>query len=229
MNLQLITKLSAYILSLLKIINTKLPFFVQIHEKTVSEGMGGTLIKHILDAEQSPIALHDLKIKLSSNLHGYLIEQGYPTHKKNKMMQMEMKTTSHTTVKIQIYPKTILIDIGCSNDPFTCLPAGAVKLSLLISNILHFLCVQSSHKAKIDSIDKWILTHYHKNRDGKITYSSDGFHMLLEDVLGRVTRAYSKTFHDGSTFVRIEEIITEKILLTNMLEIMKKPSMRVVS
>ena len=183
--------------------------------------MGGPLIKHILDADKATPALHDIKIKLSSNLHSFLVEQGYAPHKHNKMIQLEMRNTYYTTVKFIVYPETILIDIGCSEEPITYLPAGATRLASLLAEAHHFLCVQSSHKANIDEIEKWQLIHHHKNKDGKLTYEGKGFHIILEDALGGVTRAYNKCFSDGSTFVRIEEIRREKIPITKFLENMR--------
>ena len=192
-----------------------------IFQKNTKKGMGVYLIKHILDAEKATPALHDIKIKLSSNLHSYLVEKGYVLHKNNKMIQLEMNNTCYTTVKFIVYPETILIDIGCSEEPVTYLPEGATRLASLLAEIHYFLCAQSSHKAKIDEIEKWELIHHHKNKDGKITYEGEVFHILLEDALGGVTRAYSKHFSDGSTFVRIEEIRREKMPITKLLENMR--------
>ena len=170
--------------------------------------------------------MHDIKIKLSSNLHRYLVGQGYVPDKTNKMIKLEMPNSSYTTVKFIIYPETILVDIGCSEEPITYLPAGATRLASLLAEAHHFLCAQSSHKAEIEEIGKWDSIHYHKNKDGKITYEGEGFHILLEDVLGGITRAYSKHFSDGSIFVRIEEIRREKIPIPKLLENMRnvKPS-----
>ena len=203
-----------------KIINQSLIFDSNLETKA-PEGMGADLIKHILDAEKATPALHDIKIKISSNLHSYLVEQGYVPHKNNKMIQLEMKNTYYTTVKFIVYPETILIDIGCSDEPITYLPAGATRLASLLAEAHYFLCAQSSHKAKIDEIGKWELIHHHKNKDGKITYEGKGFHIILEDALGGVTRAYNKHFSDGGTFVRIEEIRREKIPITKLLENMR--------
>lgn len=203
-----------------KIINQSQIFDYNLETKA-PEGMGADLIKHILDAEKATPALHDIKIKLSSNLHSYLVEQGYVPHKNNKMIQLEMKNTYYTTVKFIVYPETILIDIGCSDEPITYLPAGATRLASLLAEAHYFLCAQSSHKAKIDEIEKWELIHHHKNKDGKMTYEGDTFHIILEDALGGVTRAYSKHFSDGSTFVRIEEIRREKMPITKLLENMR--------
>lgn len=209
-----------------KIINHSQTFDYTLETKVqrgipTMEGMGANLIKHILDAEKAPVAMHDIKIKLSSNLHSYLVEQGYVPDKTNKRIKLEMNNTHYTTVKFSIYPKTISIDIGCSDEPITYLPAGATRLASLMAESHHFLCAQSSHKAEIDEMGKWESFHYHKNQDGKITYEGEGFHILLEDALGGVIRAYSKTFSDGSTFVRIEEIIREKILITKLLKNMR--------
>ena len=185
------------------------------------KGMGGNLIKYILDAQKSPAALHDIKITLHSNLHRYLVEQGYLPNKHNKMIKLEMNNPYFTSVKFIIYPKTITIDIGCSTEPITYLPAGGIRLSSLLAKVQHFLCEQSSHNAIIEPIEKWCLIHHHKNQDGKITYQGEGFHILIENLLGGIIRAYSKRFADGSIFVRIEEIKTEKILVTKLLEYMK--------
>ena len=193
----------------------------RLPEDLSSGGMGADLIKHILDAEKATPALHDIKIKLSSNLHSFLVEQGYVPHKDNKMIQLEMRNTYYTTVKFIVYPETILIDIGCSEEPVTYLPAGAARLASLLAEAHYFLCAQSSHKAKIDEIEKWDLIHHHKNKDGKITYEGKGFHIILEDALGGVTRAYNKSFSDGSIFVRIEEIRREKMPITKLLENMR--------
>ena len=203
-----------------KIINHSKTFDSNLETKAQG-GMGVNLTKYLLDAEKSPTAMHDIKIKLSSNLHSYLVEQGYVPDKTNKMIKLEMNNTHYTTVKFIIYPKTILIDIGCSEEPVTYLPEGATRLASLLAEIHYFLCAQSSHKAKIDEIEKWELIHHHKNKDGKITYEGEVFHILLEDALGGVTRAYSKHFSDGSIFVRIEEIRREKMPITKLLENMR--------
>ncbi len=199
----------------------------RLPEDLSNGGMGADLIKHILDAEKATAALHDIKIKLSSNLHSFLVEQGYVPHKNNKMIQLEMSDACYTTVKFIVYPETILIDIGCSEEPVAYLPAGATRLASLLAEAHYFLCSQSSHKAKIDEIRKWELIHHHKNKDGKITYEGKGFHIILEDALGGVTRAYSKSFSDGSIFVRIEEIRREKIPITKFLENMRNENVDV--
>ena len=203
-----------------KIINHSKTFDSNLETKAQG-GMGVNLTKYLLDAEKSPTAMHDIKIKLSSNLHSYLVEQGYVPDKTNKMIKLEMNNTHYTTVKFSIYPKTISIDIGCSEEPITYLPAGATRLASLLAEAHYFLCVQSNHKAEIDEMGKWYLIHYHKNKDGKITYEGEGFHILLEDALGGITRVYSKHFSDGSIFVRIEEIRREKMLVTDLLDDMR--------
>ncbi len=76
-------------------------------------------------------------------------------------------------------------------------------------------------QSEIDEIGKWELIHHHKNKDGKITYEGETFHIILENALGGVTRAYNKHFSDGGTFVRIEEIRREKMPITKLLENMR--------
>ncbi len=221
MNLYLFKRFFSCFFSILKTIHNSLTIHKRLPEDLSNGGMGADLIKHILDAEKATAALHDIKIKLSSNLHSYLVAQGYAPHKNNKMIQLEMTNSAYTTVKFIVYPETILIDIGCSEEPITYLPAGATRLASLLAEVHYFLCAQSSHRAKIDEIGKWELIHHHKNKDGKLTYQGKGFHIVLEDALGGVIRAYSKHFSDGSIFVRIEEIRREKMPITKLLENMR--------
>lgn len=186
------------------------------------EGMGVDLIKYIVDAANAMPSMHDIKIKIENiDLHQQLEKQGFPQHNKNKGIKLQMSSSDiNSTVRIQVYPKTVQIDIGCTDTPFPLLPAGAVRLVKLLDQIHHFLCKESLHQAEIPEIGKWFLTHQHRAHDGKISYDGEKFHILCESALGTVTRAYSKDSKNGTRFIRVEEIRTERIRVNELLNLM---------
>jgi len=207
------------------------------------EGMGVDLIKYIVDAANTMPSMHDMKIHLQSDLHKYLVAQGYPTHAKNKSIKLEMKTDSQTThaknksiklemktdsqnitVKALVYPRTVHIDIGCTNEPFPLLPAGGIKLTSLLNKIKQFLCEQSSHKAEISEIGQWEMTRHDRGQDGEITYDGKKFHITIENVIGGFAQIYSKEKLDGSLMTRIEQVRTEKIKINDLLNKMRGES-----
>jgi len=189
------------------------------------EGMGVDLIKYIVDAANTIPSMHDMKIHLQSDLHKYLVAQGYPTHAKNKSIKLEMKTDSQNiTVKALVYPRTVHIDIGCTNEPFPLLPAGGIKLASLLNKIKQFLCEQSSHKAEISEIGQWEMTRHDRGQDGKITYDGKKFHITIENVIGGFAQIYSKEKLDGSLITRIEQVRTEKIKINDLLNKMRGES-----
>ena len=186
-------------------------------------GTGVDLIKHIVDAANTMPTMHDIKIQIeNTDLHQHLEKQGFPQHNKNKGIKLQMSSSDkNSTVRIQVYPKTIQIDIGCTDDPLPLLPAGAVRLAKLLDQIHHFLCKESLHQAEIPEIGKWFLTHQHRAQDGNISYDGEKFHILCEDALGTVTRAYSKEGKNGTSFIRVEEIRTERMQVADLLNLMR--------
>jgi len=191
--------------------------------KIPSRGTGVDLIKHIVAAANEMPTMHDIKIQIeNTDLHQHLEKQGFPQHNKNKGIKLQMSSSdTNSTVRIQVYPKTIQIDIGCTDDPVPLLPAGAVRLAKLLDQIHRFLCKESLHQAEIPEIGKWLLTHQHRAHDGNISYDAEKFHILCESALGKVTRAYSKESKNGTSFVRVEEIRTERICVDELLNLMR--------
>lgn len=189
----------------------------------VADPMGVTLVKHILAADKATPASHNIKVKVEeTDLHQHLVEQGYPTHKRNKRIHLEMQHTNpNITVKISVYPKTVFIDIGCTDEPFACTPNDRKRLACLLNEIRQFIYEQSCHRAVIPEIGKWWHVQHHRNQDGNLTYDGKTFHILLEDELGSITRAYSKSFPDGHTIVRLEQIRTNKTPMREFLKGMK--------
>lgn len=183
-----------------------------------TEGMGVDLINYIQDADKQIAAVHDTKIKLESNLHKYLIENGQIKNEKNKGIKFAIPTDNpNITVNVLVYPKTVQIDIGCTLQAFTDDYNGRKELAALLYSIWQRLCEYSGHKAEIPEPSNWILTHYHYGKDGKMEYDGEKFHITARDALGEFIRAYSKTLLDGSTIVRIEKIKTDKITVGTFL------------
>lgn len=202
------------------------------HTQTIqipSGGMGVDLIKHIVEAANAMPTMHDIKIQIeNTDLHQHLEKQGFPQHNKNKGIKLQMSSSDiNSTVRILVYPKTIQIDIGCTDEPFSLLPAGAVRLAKLLDQIHHFLCKESLHQAEIPEIGKWWITHQHRGHDSKISYDGEKFHILCENVLGMITRAYSKDSKNGTRFIRVEEIRTERIRVAELLNLMRDSNEKV--
>lgn len=189
------------------------------NSKTVqTEGMGVDLIKHIKNADSQISAIHDIKIKLQSDLHRYLVASGQIKNEKNKGIKFEIPTYSkNITVKALVYPNTIQLDIGCSLTTFANNIAGKKELSILLNFIWQKLCNYSEHQAVIEEPSKWILTHYHYGRDGNMEYDGEKFHITTRNALGEFVRAYSKKLLDGSVIVRIEKIKTTKVTVGTFL------------
>lgn len=186
-------------------------------------GMGVDLVDRIIEATKEQLSMHDIKIQIeNTDLHQHLEKQGFPQHNKNKGMKLQMSSAYiNSTVRILVYPKTIQIDIGCTDEPFSLLPAGAVRLAKLLEQIHYFLCKESIHQAEIPEIGKWWITHQHRGHDSKISYDGEKFHILCENVLGMITRAYSKDSKNGTRFIRVEEILTERIRVAELLNLMR--------
>lgn len=182
------------------------------------EGMGVDLIQYIMDADNTTPALHDIKIKFESDLHKYLASKNLPVNQKNQSIKITIPTNNpNVTVKALVYPKTIQLDVGCTDEAYSDDDAGKKQLALLLSSTWQYLCEYSGHRAEIPEPFNWIITHYHYGKDGKMEYDGKKFHITAYNALGEFIRAYSKTLLDGSTIVRIEKVRTEKITIGALL------------
>lgn len=181
-------------------------------------GMGADLIKYIQDADAQTAALHDIKIKIESNLHRYLLQRGNAKNNKNHSIQIAIPNDNpYITARALVYPKTIFIDIGCTLKPFNDDILGHKQLASFLNQIHQYLCKSSDHKAIIPEPQYWILTHYHYGKDGQMEYNGEKFHITARDTLGDYIRAYSKHLLDGSVIVRIEKVRTPKITVKSFL------------
>lgn len=199
------------------------------HKKTrkITDKGTGVWLQHLLEGIVDGIVeIHDIKIKFNSDLHEYLLDAGYIQHKDNKSIPLEIQTAEkHLTVKTLAYPKTVQIDIGCSNEPFTHDSAGALRLSSLLSRVKEVLSNASGNRAKICDMGEWIVTHRHVGIDGKIIgLSGTAFNITVNDLTRDFTRAYTKILPDGRTILRLEKVLTDHIHLVQMIQEMREKS-----
>jgi len=216
---KIITKFLAIVRKIKSVFTQKTKKEYSSNSADTARGMGGDLIKYIQDANQVDPGIHDIKIKLESNIQDYLIRNGCSIDGRNKGILLEMITEDPCIkVKILAYPNTVQIDIGCSFKPYSYDPAGAQKLAHLLFAINRFLCSISGHRATIQEVAEWLMTHYHYGQDGKLAYDGEKFHITCEDALGEFVRAYDKTLIDGRRIIRLEKICAPKTTVKEELQ-----------
>jgi len=191
----------------------KFPLLKSFRTRIESKDTGvdnNKILSIIKNALKQPPSLHDITIKLDSDLHHYLISLGYNPKTANKLVQLDLQTNDdETTVKASVYPKIIQIHIACSNKPFPITDEGKQRLLSLLGQILAQMCQLSEHKAKFQKISLWVITHYHHGQDSLISYNGAKFEMTMEKATENFSRVYDKEI-DGQRIIRIEEIMTPK-------------------
>ena len=187
-------------------------------------GMGVDLTKFINHLSNGIEEIHDVKIKFANDLHKYLTEQGRQVDKSNKGIFLEIPTgEKYLTVKVSVYPKTVTIDIGCSNEPFTYDSAGALRLVSLLSRIKYVLRLTVQNKSEIPDVGKWIVTHRHCGIDGKtIDLAGDAFNITVNDLKDEFVRGYTKILPDGRVIPRLEVTDTEHITTSELINNMNR-------
>ncbi|MGQ0795655.1 MAG: hypothetical protein ACT4N5_05685 [Nitrosopumilaceae archaeon] len=184
------------------------------------EGMGA-LFAEILSGHLSGIKeIHDIKIKTNSDLHKHLVSSGHSQDRTNKGIYLEIPTPEPSlAIKIAVYPSTIQIDIGCSNEPFTCDSTGALRLSSLLARIRDSLLELSARNARIPSTDEWIVTHRHYGIDGQeIELSGNALNVTVNDEIKGFRRMYTKILPDGRVIPRVEKVVTAKNTVSEELD-----------
>lgn len=195
-----------------------------IHTLIEPEDMGADdnqILSVIKNALQQPPSMHDITIKLESDLHKYLISSGYEPEDKNKLIKLVFQANdAEITAKASVYPKIIQLHIGCSKKPFPITDEGKQHLLSLLSEIMAQMCQLSGHKATFQKIPLWMITHYHYGQDSSISYNGERFEMTVAKATGEFSRIYDKEIN-GHQIIRIEEIKTPKCTVE---EILHSPS-----
>ncbi|EGG41858.1 Hypothetical protein Nlim_1301 [Candidatus Nitrosarchaeum limnium SFB1] len=224
MNSKLIMTLSKFLVRLMKTICDKLEHHNQSCKEISYKGTGDVLVKFIEHLSNGVEEIHDLKIKFSGELHKHLLKKGHVENKSNKGIFLEIPTgEKYLTVKISIYPKTIHIDIGCSNEPFTYDSMGALRLSSLLSRIENVLRITTENKAEICDVGKWMIVHRHCGIDGNIIeLTGNAFNITINELNKDFIRGYTKILPDGRIIPRLEVTNTEQITVNQLIQNMTR-------
>jgi hypothetical protein len=173
--------------------------------------MGADLDGFIESVRGVQSAAHDFKFKFESDLHPCLCKLGFPTNEKNGGIGMEIPTADNSVIiKVSVYAKTTLVNVGCTYNPITWDADGAVRLTSILAKVRDCLLASSNYEARVPSVTNWILTQRHHGKDGKFEYSGELFNVTFEGLKGEMMRAYVKIMPDGRRIPRIERIVSSK-------------------
>ena len=93
----------------------------------------------IMDRDQPP-KIHDIKLMFHSNLHNALLKLNYVPESSNKRIPLEIPTfNNNIIIKIQVYPKTIQIDIGCTYKPFVYDISVVIHLTHILGRVCQYI------------------------------------------------------------------------------------------
>jgi len=202
-----------------KVKNSLVPSYRVIGESTgrsydvvTLKGMGvGLEFEKILrDTCISYPKIHDIRLKTSTEgLHEYL-RRLYPVNKKNGGIKIPtFNPRPFTFLIVSVYPKTIEITIECSRMPIIYDTVGAEDFVLVLSEVRERLLSMTKYNREIliPSVLEWIVTQYHFNKDDHSKqYSGERFEVKVKEMSAGMIRFYSKSFSNGVTRPRLEQI-----------------------
>ena len=181
------------------------------------EPTGPSMMYDVLESlEIEQLKIHDVKLSANSNLHDYLKLSNLTPNKNNKGYKLKYDLAPDTFAKIMVYPKSLQLDIACSNKPLVYDISGILRLTYLLGVLCGMLRNHSPH-VLISPLDEWGVLHYHIGKDGSSEFSGDSFHMTFNEFSSDMVRLYVKKFPDGKR-VRLEKIETPKISLGEQIE-----------
>jgi len=165
-------------------------------------------VKLLSTLKDQPAKIHDIKIRIdNSELHEMLLQKGCHKDRHNHSIKVNFETIDNNiTTKVLIYPKTIQVDIGCTYKPLIYDIKTIWYLHEHLSKISYHLTGLSG--VILPTVDNWIITHYHFNKDGSEAYNGQNFHYTVEDVNTGFIRFYSKLMKNGKSIPRLEKIQT---------------------
>ena len=158
--------------------------------------------------KEQPAKIHDIKIRIdSSELHGALLDKGYSKNEHNHSIKVNFEgVDNNVTTKILIYPNTIQVDIGCTYRPLIYNIDTVWYLHEHLSKVSYHLTGLSG--VVLPTVNNWVITHWHFNKDGTTAYNGQNFQHTIEDVNTGLIRFYSKLMENGERIPRLEEIQT---------------------
>lgn len=189
--------------------------------------VGLSMIPILTMLKEQPPAIHDIKLKFESSiLHETLKNLGNTMNPDNHCIKLQhYYLQDYLFAKMQVYPNTVQVDIGCSSKPIIYDIGGAISLSIHLGRLYHYLSQLINKKPDFPLPNKWIITHYHFGKDGREELAGPRFERTIEDAIGGIIRFYSKTMPDGRTLPRVETIATPHRTLDEEILLMIKEEM----
>jgi len=165
-------------------------------------------VELISKLKEQPPRIHDIKIRIDdSELHKELLQKGYSKDKHNHSIKINFEgIDNNVTTKILVYPNTIQVDIGCTYRPIVYDPETVWYLHEHLSKVSYHLTGLSG--VILPTVNNWIITHWHFNKDGTTAYNGQNFQYTIEDVNTGLIRFYSKLMENGERIPRLEQIQT---------------------
>ena len=175
-------------------------------------------VKLLTTLKEQPAKIHAIKIRIdNSELHKKLLQKGCSKNKRNHSIKINFEgIDNNITTKILIYPDTIQVDIGCTYKPIIHNPETVWYLHEHLSKVSYHLTGLSG--VILPTVDNWIITHWHFNKDGTEVYNGQSFHYTIKDVNTGLIRFYSKLMENGERIPRVEQIQTPQISIRDELK-----------
>lgn len=179
-------------------------------KKVTPRVIGDNMLPILENLRFQPPSIHDIKMRFDTDegLYNFLCNTGAKANKSNKGIMIELPIDYSVCVIIQVYPKSVHIDIGCTSKPIVYDMSGVIKLAEILGRISGFLRCKTFSYIKIPPANEWVCTSYHFGIDGRDRYDGHAFHRTWQDVAGGFMRVYSKLDKDEKQHVRIEKSVS---------------------
>jgi len=157
--------------------------------------------------KDKPLMIHDIKLKINSEIHQTLVSKGATVNESNHGIKVNVSTSnSNFVIKVMVYPKLIQVDVGCSFKPLVYDIPSLNYLQEILKEVSIFLTDISG--VLLPPVGDWIITHYHLNKDGSMELNGQKFHLTVNSAATGFIRLYSKEMQDGRVISRLERVDT---------------------
>lgn len=167
-----------------------------------------SMIELLKKLKDQPPKIHDIKLKIYSNLHRYLSQE--KVNPKNHGIKKRIQLSQEVWANVLVYPDVVQVDLACTDNPLIYDIDGVIRLTFLLGQLYAIMQFWASFKASIAPFYEWIITHYHFGKDSTESYSGQTFHITYDDFSNGMVRFYSKKMKNGNTIARIEQIHTPR-------------------
>lgn len=186
--------------------------------------VGKKMQRQLESLYKQPPAIHDIKLTFQcSELYNYFVNTRKQINPHNKGISYPMiRLNDHMVARVTVYPKTTVVDIGCTYKPIIYDPRGSLELVRILEKVRTGLELDGDAIVKtIPNPLDWTITQYHFNRDSAEEFSGPRFHITVDEFAVGFVRHYSKRFQDGKTRIRSEKIVSPNRIVKEEIEQMK--------